>query len=99
MEKDNQIHPKVYLFSPSFPSVNPSSKHNLMASSQSVLSGSVIETGDLVYGPPRDGPTLWEIGVPNRSAAEFYVPDPNPMYINKLYVNHPDRFALNDKTF
>lgn len=59
----------------------------------------LIETGDLVYVPPRDGPTLWEIGFPNRSASEFYVPDPNPMYINKLYVNHPDRFALNNKTF
>lgn len=47
--------------------------------------------GDLVYEPPRDGPTLWEIGIPDRSAAEFYVPDPNPKYINKLYVNHPDR--------
>lgn len=81
---------------PSFPSVNPSSKLDL---SQSVLAGSVIETGDLVYVPPRDGPTLWEIGFPNRSASEFYVPDPNPMYINKLYVNHPDRFALNNKTF
>ena len=50
--------------------------------------------GELVYEPPRDGPTLWEIGVPDRSAAEFYVPDPNPNYINKLYVNHPDRLAL-----
>lgn len=49
--------------------------------------------GDLVYEPPRDGPTLWEIGIPDRSAAEFYVPDPNPLYINKLYVNHPDRLA------
>jgi len=47
---------------------------------------------ELVYEPPRDGPTLWEIGIPDRSAAEFYVPDPNPMYINKLYVNHTDRF-------
>ncbi|KAK2998244.1 hypothetical protein RJ639_024275, partial [Escallonia herrerae] len=54
--------------------------------------GSRIEVGDLVYNPPRDGPTLWEIGVPDRSAAEFYIPDPNPKYINKLYVNHPDRF-------
>lgn len=68
--------------------------HGLMWSWLSVLVGGVIETGDLVYEPPRDGPTLWEIGVPNRSAAEFYIPDPNPMYINKLYVNHPDRFAL-----
>lgn len=49
--------------------------------------------GDLVYEPPRDGPTLWEIGIPDRSAAEFYVPDPNPEHINKLFVNHPDRLA------
>ena len=49
--------------------------------------------GDLVYEPPRDGPTLWEIGIPDRSAAEFYIPDPDPMYINKLLVNHPDRQA------
>lgn len=49
--------------------------------------------GDLVYEPPRDGPTLWEIGVPDRTAAEFYVPDPSPMFVNRLYVNHPDRLA------
>ncbi|KAL0352439.1 UNVERIFIED_CONTAM: hypothetical protein Scaly_1632600 [Sesamum calycinum] len=55
--------------------------------------GSEIDVGDLVYAPPRNGPTLWEIGVPDRSAAEFFVPDPNPMYINKLYINLPnDRF-------
>lgn len=55
--------------------------------------------GDLVYKPPRDGPTLWEIGIPDRSAAEFYVPDPNPSYVNKLFVNHPDRLALHAYTF
>nr|XP_027089915.1 probable rhamnogalacturonate lyase B isoform X4 [Coffea arabica] len=54
--------------------------------------GSDIDVGELVYEPPRDGPTLWEIGIPDRSAAEFYVPDPNPKYINPLYVNHPDKF-------
>ncbi|TXG52634.1 hypothetical protein EZV62_021803 [Acer yangbiense] len=54
--------------------------------------GSHANMDNLVYKPPRDGPTLWEIGIPDRSAAEFYVPDPNPKYINKLYVNHPDRF-------
>ncbi|XP_061372085.1 uncharacterized protein LOC133314604 isoform X2 [Gastrolobium bilobum] len=57
-----------------------------------ITPGSNIELGDLVYEPPRDGPTLWEIGIPDRSAAEFYVPDPNPQYINKLFINHPDRF-------
>ncbi|KAA3476601.1 rhamnogalacturonate lyase B-like [Gossypium australe] len=56
-----------------------------------ITPGSEIEVGDLVYEPPRNGPTLWEIGIPDRSAAEFYVPDPNPKYINKVYVNHPDR--------
>ncbi|KAF4352153.1 hypothetical protein F8388_012277 [Cannabis sativa] len=50
------------------------------------------EMGELVYMPPRNGATLWEIGIPDRSAAEFYVPDPNPDYVNKLYVNHPDKF-------
>ncbi|WOL18187.1 putative rhamnogalacturonate lyase B isoform X1 [Canna indica] len=57
-----------------------------------VTSGSQIDLGDLVYEPPRDGPTLWEIGIPDRSAAEFFAPDPNPKYVNRLYVDHPDRF-------
>lgn len=57
-----------------------------------ITSGSYIELGELVYEPPRDGPTLWEIGIPDRSAAEFYAPDPNPQHINKLFINHPDRF-------
>ncbi|GER47815.1 rhamnogalacturonate lyase family protein, partial [Striga asiatica] len=51
-----------------------------------------IDVGELVYDAPRDGPTLWEIGIPDRTAQEYFVPDPNPKYINKLYVNHPDRF-------
>jgi len=54
--------------------------------------GSKISLGDLVYEPPRDGSTLWEIGVPDRSAAEFYIPDPNPSFVNKLYLNHSDKF-------
>ncbi|XP_004287408.1 PREDICTED: probable rhamnogalacturonate lyase B [Fragaria vesca subsp. vesca] len=57
-----------------------------------ITAGCNIDIGDTVYKPPRSGPTLWEIGIPDRSAAEFYVPDPNPKYLNKLYVNHPDRF-------
>ncbi|XXG55814.1 hypothetical protein AAC387_Pa03g3399 [Persea americana] len=57
-----------------------------------ITEGCDIDLGDLVYEPPRAGPTLWEIGIPERTAAEFYVPDPNPNYINSLYLNHPDRF-------
>ncbi|KDO81260.1 hypothetical protein CISIN_1g0069272mg, partial [Citrus sinensis] len=57
-----------------------------------ITEDSDIDMGDLVFEPIRDGPTLWEIGIPSRSAAEFYIPDPDPTYVNKLYVNHPDRF-------
>jgi len=55
--------------------------------------GCKIEVGEVIYEAPRDGPTLWEIGIPDRSAAEFYVPDPNPNYINKLFLHHPDKSA------
>ncbi|KAM5575242.1 putative rhamnogalacturonate lyase B [Rosa sericea] len=57
-----------------------------------ITPGCDIDLGGLVYEPPRDGPTLWEIGFPDRTASGFYVPDPSLEYINKLYVNHPDRF-------
>ncbi|KAF8652226.1 hypothetical protein HU200_062861 [Digitaria exilis] len=53
--------------------------------------GRAMSVGDLVFEPPRSGPTLWEIGVPDRMAAEFYVPDPDPKYVNKLFVNK-DRY-------
>ncbi|XP_057783987.1 probable rhamnogalacturonate lyase B isoform X3 [Salvia miltiorrhiza] len=54
--------------------------------------GSKIRLRNVVYDPPRDGPTLWEIGIPDRSAAEFYVPDPNPTLLNQLYTVQPDKF-------
>ncbi|CAL4993136.1 unnamed protein product [Urochloa decumbens] len=56
-----------------------------------IAPGHSISVGDLVFEPPRSGPTLWEIGIPDRTAAEFYVPDPDPKYINKLFVNE-DRY-------
>ncbi|KAK9110960.1 hypothetical protein Scep_018479 [Stephania cephalantha] len=46
--------------------------------------GNEINLGDIVYEPPRDGPTLWEIGIPDRSAAEFFIPEPSPKYATKL---------------
>ncbi|KAK4393937.1 hypothetical protein Sango_1864500 [Sesamum angolense] len=54
--------------------------------------GGEIQIGDLVYDPPRTGPTLWEIGIPDRTAAEFYIPDPAPELTNKLYINHTEKF-------
>ncbi|GKV19905.1 hypothetical protein SLEP1_g30104 [Rubroshorea leprosula] len=57
-----------------------------------ITPGCDMDLGNLVYEPLRDGPTLWEIGIPDRSAGEFYIPDPDQKYINSLYVGHPDRF-------
>ncbi|KAF8404746.1 hypothetical protein HHK36_009635 [Tetracentron sinense] len=57
-----------------------------------ITPGSKINLGDIVYEPPRSDRTLWEIGVPDRSAAEFYVPNPNPNYINRLYVDQSDNY-------
>ncbi|KAE8779307.1 Rhamnogalacturonate lyase [Hordeum vulgare] len=56
-----------------------------------VTSGGAINLGDLVFEPPRSGPTLWEIGVPDRSAAEMFVPDPDTKYLNKLF-HDKDRY-------
>ncbi|XP_020537187.1 probable rhamnogalacturonate lyase B isoform X2 [Jatropha curcas] len=54
-----------------------------------IQQGYEMELGVLVYEPPRNGPTLWEIGIPDRTAAEFFVPDTYPTLENKLYTNHP----------
>ncbi|KAI4979141.1 hypothetical protein ZWY2020_015894 [Hordeum vulgare] len=51
-----------------------------------VVPGDAVALGDLVFEPVRSGPTLWEIGVPDRSAAEFFIPEPNPRYLSKLFV-------------
>ncbi|KAI3869456.1 hypothetical protein MKX03_031712 [Papaver bracteatum] len=64
-------------------------KHNINIR---ISPGSNQNLGKLVYEPPRDGPTLWEIGYADRSAAEFRVPEPNKNYVNKLYVDREDWF-------
>ncbi|KAI3955241.1 hypothetical protein MKW98_020874 [Papaver atlanticum] len=46
---------------------------------------------DLVYEPPRNGITLWEIGIPDRTAAEFFIPYVDHKYVNPLYLTQ-DRF-------
>ncbi|KAI3970339.1 hypothetical protein MKX01_023986 [Papaver californicum] len=57
-----------------------------------VKAGDSIEINDdLVYEPPRNGTTLWEIGIPDRTAAEFFIPDVDPKYVNPLYLTQ-DRF-------
>ncbi|KAH9611925.1 hypothetical protein KSS87_014543 [Heliosperma pusillum] len=49
---------------------------------------SAIDLGDLVYEPLRNGPTLWQIGFPDRTALEFYVPEPSRLFVNKLYTDN-----------
>ncbi|KAF9593518.1 hypothetical protein IFM89_024011 [Coptis chinensis] len=56
-----------------------------------ISAGSETELGNVIYLPTRDGPTVWEIGFPDRTATGFYVPDVNPMYINKLFINSPEK--------
>jgi rhamnogalacturonan endolyase len=51
-----------------------------------------------VFEPPRSGPTLWEIGVPDRSAAEMFIPDTDPKYpTNKLFLNN-DKLVVTPKS-
>ncbi|KAF1871983.1 hypothetical protein Lal_00012202 [Lupinus albus] len=54
-----------------------------------ITQGGVLHLKKLFYSPPRNGPTLWEIGIPDRSSLEFYVPDPYPTLMNKLYNDQP----------
>ncbi|RAL45750.1 hypothetical protein DM860_009614 [Cuscuta australis] len=53
--------------------------------------GDKIDVNDLVFEPPRNGPTLWEIGIPDRKASEFYIPDPDPALVNRLFLIHKDQ--------
>ncbi|XP_055828892.1 probable rhamnogalacturonate lyase B isoform X2 [Solanum dulcamara] len=55
-----------------------------------VTSGCSIELGSLVYNPPRNGATLWEIGVPDRTAAEFFVPTPPPRFNVHVYQKNSE---------
>ena len=61
---------------------------NIYISMNELNTGGKIELGTVLYKAPRAGPTLWEIGVPDRTASEFFVPDPKPDYVNKLYIKH-----------
>ncbi|XP_031109461.1 rhamnogalacturonate lyase B-like [Ipomoea triloba] len=54
--------------------------------------GDEINLGELVFDPPRNGPTLWEIGIPDRKAAEFFVPDPAPKLMNYALLNHTEKY-------
>jgi len=55
-----------------------------------ITPGSSTDVGELTYEPLRNGPTVWEIGTPDRTALEFFVPDPKPEYNNKILAESPN---------
>ncbi|TQD78570.1 hypothetical protein C1H46_035808 [Malus baccata] len=57
-----------------------------------VSAGSQTQLGNLTYVPLREGPTLWEIGYPDRTAIDYFVPDVNSIYVNKLFLNSPEKY-------
>ncbi|PHT30957.1 hypothetical protein CQW23_27294 [Capsicum baccatum] len=52
-----------------------------------VTPGSETALGQIIFEAIRNSPTLWKIGFPDRSAAEFFIPDPLPGFENHLYTN------------
>ncbi|XP_051140619.1 uncharacterized protein LOC127258024 [Andrographis paniculata] len=56
-----------------------------------VTSGSSSDVGNVVFEPPRKGATLWEIGVPDRTAREFFIPNPRPEYKIHKYGTHIEK--------
>lgn len=49
--------------------------------------GKDTKLGKLIFEAPRNGPPLWEIGFADRTAAEFFIPDPLPGLQNYLYTD------------
>ncbi|CAL1367707.1 unnamed protein product [Linum trigynum] len=56
-----------------------------------VKPGNEINLGQVMFKPPRNGPTVWELGIPNRSAKEFFIPNPDPKALNKFWLDKPDQ--------
>ncbi|VFQ88116.1 unnamed protein product [Cuscuta campestris] len=54
--------------------------------------GEETNLGELEFHPPRNGPTIWEIGIPDRKATEFFIPDPSPNLMNYALLNHTEKF-------
>lgn len=57
-----------------------------------VTAGETVDAGIIVWAPPRSGPTLFELGYPDRDSAEFYIPDINPLSPYPYKNNNKNRF-------
>ncbi|KAM3327860.1 rhamnogalacturonate lyase-like [Capsicum galapagoense] len=82
--KINNVRPGIYGLYSWVPGVLGEYKY---ASNVAIKPGREIHLGKIIFEAIRNGPTLWEIGFPDRSAAEFFIPDPLPGFENHLYTN------------
>ncbi|KAK4417176.1 hypothetical protein Salat_2543200 [Sesamum alatum] len=57
--------------------------------------GSIVEVRNVVFEAPRKGVTLWEIGIPDRTAAEFFIPNPDPKFKIYQYKRPVEKFDSN----
>nr|GLL38622.1 uncharacterized protein LOC109172756 [Ipomoea trifida] len=85
----NAIRPGNYSLYAWIPGILGDYKYNV---DLNIKSGDNINVGDLVYNPPRNGPTLWEIGIPDKKAAEFFIPEPAPDLMNYAFNNQTQNF-------
>ncbi|KAL2498990.1 Rhamnogalacturonate lyase family protein [Abeliophyllum distichum] len=85
----NNVVPGTYSLFAWVPGTIGDYKH---ASDITIKPGSNIKLRNVVFEPPRAGPTLWEIGIADRTAAEFFIPDPSPSIKIHQYKNTVDKF-------
>lgn len=57
-----------------------------------VINPTPLDLGIVEFRPIRQGPTVWEIGFPDRNSAEFFVPEMNPRSKFPYPSVGPDRF-------
>ncbi|KAK4417079.1 hypothetical protein Salat_2533400, partial [Sesamum alatum] len=67
------------------------------ASDITIYPGAVVEARDVVFKTPRKGATIWEIGIPDRSAAEFFIPDPSLEFKIHKYRVEIEKKVRNDE--
>ncbi|KAI3451280.1 hypothetical protein Pfo_007945 [Paulownia fortunei] len=62
------------------------------ASDITITPGSNVQARNVVFEAPRKGATLWEIGIPDRTAAEFFIPNPSPKFKIHPYPKPVEKF-------
>ncbi|KAG5574227.1 hypothetical protein H5410_054361, partial [Solanum commersonii] len=82
--KINNVRPGIYGVYSWVPGVMGDYK---FSSYITVTQGKDTYLGQIIFETPRKGPPLWEIGFPDRTANEFFIPDPLPGLQNYLYTN------------